>query len=591
MAGLLIVPGIWPVFDANGDPVSGATISFYQPGTTTPKAVYSDATLTTSLGSVLTTNAAGEPTTLAGSIARLWWAGDGELYDIKATVNGLDRTWAGVKVGVDINRSRIWNVDDYGAVGNAAWNPIGGISGTDDGPLIQSLSDQLEALGGGILQFGARSYRSNQGLVQPKGVTWQGCGTPHHAYWQTGDSRKGTAIIVATPASGWSYTSEGTIEGGTVMRDMAVYDGGAAALSGLCRIPGKLHTQIENVEFGCLGRSAGVGFFCEKQGGALTIYATFINVRVLQTEHALDIEGDSNALTFVGCSFQGTKSSRRMRAESSLQPRAVAFINCSFERVFDLAVATPDIRFVATGSTERRQIVNYSGTSCYVTPFQQIGAAVSMSDYGCYYEDGGQTGANFNDGTNGAWPLLSIVDVSNATDCQSISFNNSDWVNTYLRDNGTATQASAYRGGTDYNQVARPCASQRKTTLQAIPTSTWTRVSLQAQIDSPRGQFEWESGSNQFRVLAGGNFAISGQVFFESMGVADYVQCRIVAGGKTFTGHNKNGTAGKPTGCTIAANLTLARGDTIALEAFQSSGASQDLNAYAENTFLSVAKI
>jgi hypothetical protein len=482
-------------------------------------------------------------------------------------------------------------LDDAGAAGDAGWSSTDGITGTDDGPLIQKLSNDLEAAGGGVLVFGSKGYRSNQALVQPKGVTWQGAGTPHHAYWQTGGSRKGTALIVTTPASEWSYTSEGTIEGGTVMRDMAVYDGGSAALSGLCRIPGKLHTQIENVEFGCLGRSAGIGVFCEQQSPALTIYGTFINVRVLQTEHALDIEGASNALCFIGCSFQGSKSCRRMRAEGGNQPRAVSFINCSFERVFDLTATTPEIRFVAVGSTERRQIVNYSGTSCYVTPFQQIGAAVSMCDYGCYYEDGGQTGADFNDGTNGAWPLLSIVDVSDATNCQSISFNNSDWVNTYLRDNGTATQASAYRGGTEYSQVAKPCATQRKTTLQAIPSAAWTRVSLQAQIDSPRGQFEWESGSNQFRVLAGGNFAISGQVFFESMGVADYVNCRIVAGGKTFTGHNKNGTAGKPTGCTIAANLTLARGDTIALEAFQSSGASQDLNGYAENTFLSVAKI
>ena len=96
MAGLLIVPGAWPVFDAAGDPVSGATISFFVPGTTTPKAVYSDATLSTSLGSVLTTNAAGEPTTLAGSISREWWGATGQVYDIRIQSTGLDRTWDGV---------------------------------------------------------------------------------------------------------------------------------------------------------------------------------------------------------------------------------------------------------------------------------------------------------------------------------------------------------------------------------------------------------------------------------------------------------------------------------------------------------------
>lgn len=96
MAGLLIVPGLWPVFDANGDPVSGATIRFYEPGTTTPKAVYSDATLATSLGTVLTTNASGEPTTLAAAVARLWWAADAAAFDVQVTAGAATRTWSNV---------------------------------------------------------------------------------------------------------------------------------------------------------------------------------------------------------------------------------------------------------------------------------------------------------------------------------------------------------------------------------------------------------------------------------------------------------------------------------------------------------------
>jgi hypothetical protein len=96
MAGLLIVPGSWPVIDTNGNPVSGATISFFVPGTTTPKPVYSDATLSTSLGSVLTTNSAGEPTTLGAVIARDWWSADAGIYDIRIQATGLDRTWEGI---------------------------------------------------------------------------------------------------------------------------------------------------------------------------------------------------------------------------------------------------------------------------------------------------------------------------------------------------------------------------------------------------------------------------------------------------------------------------------------------------------------
>jgi hypothetical protein len=48
------------VLDANGDPVSGGTVNFFEAGTTTPATVYSDAALSASLGSSVSTNAAGQ---------------------------------------------------------------------------------------------------------------------------------------------------------------------------------------------------------------------------------------------------------------------------------------------------------------------------------------------------------------------------------------------------------------------------------------------------------------------------------------------------------------------------------------------------
>ncbi len=96
MAGLLIVPGAWPVLDVNGDPVSGASIEFFAPGTSTPKAIYSTSALTTPLGYELTTNAAGEPTTLAGDVAREWWALSGAAFDVQITFGDVDRTWSNI---------------------------------------------------------------------------------------------------------------------------------------------------------------------------------------------------------------------------------------------------------------------------------------------------------------------------------------------------------------------------------------------------------------------------------------------------------------------------------------------------------------
>ena len=116
MAGLLIVPGAWPVFDAAGDPVSGATISFFRSGTSTPIAVYSDSTLTTSLGSVLTTNAGGEPTTLAGIVAREWWCPSGQAYDVRIQATGLDRTWEDVPALAESNLFEFVDPRSYGLI-------------------------------------------------------------------------------------------------------------------------------------------------------------------------------------------------------------------------------------------------------------------------------------------------------------------------------------------------------------------------------------------------------------------------------------------------------------------------------------------
>jgi hypothetical protein len=150
MAGLLIVPGLWPVFDANGDPVSGATIRFYQAGTTNPRAVFSDATLSTSLGTQLTTNAAGEPTTLAGVVARLWWVGDGSVLDVQVTAGASTRTWSGVVVSSDGSIvQRPVNVLAFGAVGDGV---------TNNATAINAAITYVNGLGGGIVYFPSGTF-------------------------------------------------------------------------------------------------------------------------------------------------------------------------------------------------------------------------------------------------------------------------------------------------------------------------------------------------------------------------------------------------------------------------------------------------
>lgn len=55
----LFNPGLEQICDSNGGPISGATWNFYDSGTTTPRAVYSDADYSASLGATVTASSSG----------------------------------------------------------------------------------------------------------------------------------------------------------------------------------------------------------------------------------------------------------------------------------------------------------------------------------------------------------------------------------------------------------------------------------------------------------------------------------------------------------------------------------------------------
>lgn len=80
-------PGLRLV-DADGVPISGATIEFYDAGTTDPRAVYSDSGLATSIGSTVTTDSAGYPTSDAGTTKTLVYTGSAAYKVIIKDGNG-----------------------------------------------------------------------------------------------------------------------------------------------------------------------------------------------------------------------------------------------------------------------------------------------------------------------------------------------------------------------------------------------------------------------------------------------------------------------------------------------------------------------
>lgn len=77
---------VWPpgyrISNTNGDPVSGATIEFYDAGTTDAKTVYSDSGLSTSLGTTVYCDSEGAPVASSGSSTRVTVYVNDEAYKV-----------------------------------------------------------------------------------------------------------------------------------------------------------------------------------------------------------------------------------------------------------------------------------------------------------------------------------------------------------------------------------------------------------------------------------------------------------------------------------------------------------------------------
>lgn len=80
MAGRIVLGIANPALDANGEVDTGATLTFYQNNTTTPQAIYTDATLGVQLSNPLSPDSAGRFPAI--------WAPDLTLYSVKWTPNG-----------------------------------------------------------------------------------------------------------------------------------------------------------------------------------------------------------------------------------------------------------------------------------------------------------------------------------------------------------------------------------------------------------------------------------------------------------------------------------------------------------------------
>lgn len=92
-----VLSPLQPLSDNDGNPVSGGTLEFYVAGTSTPKTVYSDSGLTTSLGTTVTLNAAGMPVSGGSAEVMIYVGVDAYKVILKDSLGATLRTRDNVK--------------------------------------------------------------------------------------------------------------------------------------------------------------------------------------------------------------------------------------------------------------------------------------------------------------------------------------------------------------------------------------------------------------------------------------------------------------------------------------------------------------
>jgi len=230
MAAILLQPSE-QFNDSNGDPLSGGSITFYDTNTTTLKAVYSDAALTTSITNPAILDAAGRMPVDA-------YVTDGERY----TLLVKDSTGAEI-----FTRNDVWGSIEDAASGAYTNTATGSVGRTLQGKLDDSVSSLDFATGDGItddttaLQTWAQYCANNsvKGILAPGtyNVTNMSTTGDNEASFPALGKRliiEGAGGKIKSTATGYTWTLEGlyrpTITGvefiGTQAEDSGVYNVG-----------------------------------------------------------------------------------------------------------------------------------------------------------------------------------------------------------------------------------------------------------------------------------------------------------------------------------------------------------------------------
>lgn len=251
-----LIPDIAPVLDANGDPVSGGTVTFYQTGTTTLVTIYSDSAGTSPLSNPVTLDAAGRPS------SQIFYTGS---TGVKAVIkNSL-----GVTVRTVGPIPRV-SISDAAASG-ITFNPIVNNAATNVQQAIENNRTTLNNLVDGTTPFTAIDV--NGGAIDGTVI---GANSAAGGTFSTVTINGGTATLATVDINGGAI--DGTVIGansaaagtfgaltatGAVAFDTTLTVGSTFKVNSDSNTPG-----VGNTEDGCAIGSDGTGHFSKTAGVA-----------------------------------------------------------------------------------------------------------------------------------------------------------------------------------------------------------------------------------------------------------------------------------------------------------------------------------
>jgi len=427
-------------------------------------------------------------------------------------------------------------------------------------------------------------------ISKPQGVTIVGKGKSHWAFYRDLSLYSGTLIISDLQAGEWCVTFDGFIRGHAGIRSLSWYEQSTNAIAGICNITGILNPILQDVEFASLGTARGEGLRLARESASeLTIYGQFDNVVIKNCYDGLVILGDTISCKFNGGEISGKHKSLRMELDVK-KPQNITFSGTTFESTYDDTVQ--EIEYLDTAASRSIRGVT-TNTPVYACKFLSITDAKGIAFSGGYAENGGMP-ATYDDGVNGVLPIYAVVAIEPSTplNAKHIEFSGFAW-NCFLLDNGFGTIARGLPNEVDYNGANKSLFTVRSNNADTITDSTLTTVVFSGSQPALQDSvFDYDDTTGILTFNETGKYDVLARVSYDAFTPASARSYLRVNSNLNYAGRNVSKAATNSILSTeVNCTLDITSGDTMFVQAYQSSGSDRDLSAGQEDNYLQVRKL